>query len=120
MRKTSSKKTVAFLTIGDPALYSTFAYISDLAQKDGIEVGTASAVSSGKQITGSQTKSAPEGALVSSSSNVGSRAYLVPRLSLSAYLPRMASRMVMSNATLLMMEITLYALKASVSPTHST
>lgn len=39
-------KTVAFLTIGDPALYSTFAYISDLAQKDGIEVGTASAISS--------------------------------------------------------------------------
>lgn len=39
-------KKVAFLTIGDPALYSTFSYIAELAEKDGIATETASGVSS--------------------------------------------------------------------------
>ncbi|WP_369759201.1 SAM-dependent methyltransferase, partial [Treponema sp. JC4] len=39
-------KKVSFITIGDPALYSTFSYISDLAHKDGIEVCTISGITS--------------------------------------------------------------------------
>ncbi len=39
-------KTVSFITIGDPALYSTFSYISDLAKKDGIDVYTISGITS--------------------------------------------------------------------------
>ena len=42
----SEKKTVSFLTIGDPALYSTYAYIADLAQKDGIKTQAVSGISS--------------------------------------------------------------------------
>ena len=41
-----SGKKVAFLTIGDPALYSTYSYIADLAGRDGIETCAVSAVSS--------------------------------------------------------------------------
>lgn len=41
-----SGKKVSFITIGDPALYSTFSYISDLAQKDGIEVCIVSGITS--------------------------------------------------------------------------
>ena len=39
-------KVVTFLTIGDPAIYSTYSYIADLAQKDGIETLAVSGVSS--------------------------------------------------------------------------
>ena len=39
-------KTVAFLTIGDPALYSTFSYIAELARRDGIETYSVSGISS--------------------------------------------------------------------------
>lgn len=39
-------KTVSFLTIGDPALYSTYSYIAELAQKDGIRTQAVSGVSS--------------------------------------------------------------------------
>ena len=39
-------KTVSFLTIGNPAVYSTFSYIAELAYKDGIEVRCVSGVSS--------------------------------------------------------------------------
>ena len=39
-------KTVSFLTIGDPALYSTYSYIAMLAQKDGIKTQAISGVSS--------------------------------------------------------------------------
>ena len=39
-------KKVAFLTIGDPALYSTYSYIADLARQDGIETCSVSGVSS--------------------------------------------------------------------------
>ena len=39
-------KTVSFLTIGDPALYSTYSYIAELAQKDGIKTVAVSGVSS--------------------------------------------------------------------------
>ena len=42
----SEKKIVSFLTIGDPALYSTYSYIADLAQKDGIKTEAVSGVSS--------------------------------------------------------------------------
>ncbi len=39
-------KTVSFLTIGDPALYSTYSYIADLAKSDGIQTFSASGISS--------------------------------------------------------------------------
>lgn len=39
-------KTVSFLTIGDPSLYSTFSYVFDLAREDGVEVGVVSGISS--------------------------------------------------------------------------
>ncbi len=39
-------RKVAFLTIGDPALYSTFSYIADLAEADGIAIETAAGISS--------------------------------------------------------------------------
>lgn len=39
-------KTVTFLTIGDPAIYSTYSYIAELAEADGIETVAVSAVSS--------------------------------------------------------------------------
>ncbi len=39
-------KTATFLTIGDPALYSTYSYIAELAQTDGIETVAVSGVSS--------------------------------------------------------------------------
>ena len=39
-------KNIAFLTIGDPALYSTFTYISNLAAEDGIKCETISGISS--------------------------------------------------------------------------
>lgn len=39
-------KIVSFLTIGDPALYSTYSYIAALARKDGIEACAVSGVSS--------------------------------------------------------------------------
>ncbi len=39
-------KTVSFLTIGDPALYSTYSYIAELAKKDGIKTVAVSGVSS--------------------------------------------------------------------------
>ena len=39
-------KTVTFLTIGDPALYSTYSYIAKLAQQDGVETVAISGVSS--------------------------------------------------------------------------
>ena len=39
-------KTVSFLTIGDPALYSTYSYIAALAKEDGIEACAVSGVSS--------------------------------------------------------------------------
>ncbi|HAG69254.1 MAG TPA: sirohydrochlorin cobaltochelatase, partial [Lachnospiraceae bacterium] len=39
-------KTAAFITIGDPALYSTFSYIAQLAQRDGIETRAVSGISS--------------------------------------------------------------------------
>ena len=42
----SCGKKVALLTIGDPALYSTYSYIADLAQKDGVETCAVSGVSS--------------------------------------------------------------------------
>ena len=40
------KKKVSFLTIGDPAIYSTYSYIANLAQKDGIKTQAVSGVSS--------------------------------------------------------------------------
>ena len=39
-------RTVAFLTIGDPAVYSTYSYIAALAREDGIETEAASGISS--------------------------------------------------------------------------
>ncbi len=39
-------KTVTFLTIGDPAIYSTYSYIAPLAQEDGIETHAVCGVSS--------------------------------------------------------------------------
>ena len=39
-------KNVVFLTIGDPAIYSTFSYIADLAQQNGIKTRTISGVTS--------------------------------------------------------------------------
>ena len=39
-------KTVSFLTIGDPAVYSTFSYIAEIARKEGIEVRTISGINS--------------------------------------------------------------------------
>ncbi len=39
-------KSVAFLTIGDPAIYSTFSYINDLAKSDGIKCMMISGVTS--------------------------------------------------------------------------
>ena len=39
-------KTVAFLTIGDPAVYSTYSYIAALAREDGIETEAVSGISS--------------------------------------------------------------------------
>lgn len=39
-------RKVAFLTIGDPALFSTFSYIADLAEEDGIAIETAAGISS--------------------------------------------------------------------------
>ncbi len=39
-------KTATFLTIGDPALYSTYSYIAELAQADGIETYAVSGISS--------------------------------------------------------------------------
>ena len=41
-----SGKTVSFLTIGDPTLYSTFSYIAGLAQKDGTDVRIVNGVDS--------------------------------------------------------------------------
>ncbi len=38
--------TIAFLTIGDPAVYSTFAYIADLAEAEGIPVRMISGITS--------------------------------------------------------------------------
>ena len=38
--------TVAFITIGDPSIYSTFSYIADLAAKDGKTVKIVSGISS--------------------------------------------------------------------------
>lgn len=40
------KKIVSFLTIGDPAIYSTYSYIAELAKKDGIKTQAVSGVSS--------------------------------------------------------------------------
>ncbi len=45
-REVIAGKRVAFLTIGDPAIYSTFSYIADLAAEDGIICSTVSGVSS--------------------------------------------------------------------------
>ena len=42
----SEGKTVAFITIGDPAIYSTFSYIADLARKDGADIRIISGISS--------------------------------------------------------------------------
>ena len=42
----AENKTVSFLTIGDPALYSTYSYIAELAKKDGIKTMAVSGVSS--------------------------------------------------------------------------
>ena len=39
-------KSVAFLTIGDPAVYSTFSYVAGKAESDGIMVETVSGVTS--------------------------------------------------------------------------
>ena len=39
-------KTVSFLTIGDPAIFSTFSYIADLAREDGIDTYSVSGISS--------------------------------------------------------------------------
>ncbi len=39
-------KTAAFLTIGDPALYSTYSYIAALAKEDGIVTESVSGISS--------------------------------------------------------------------------
>ena len=39
-------KKVAFLTIGDPCVYSTFSYIAQLAKEEGIEVKTISGINS--------------------------------------------------------------------------
>lgn len=39
-------KIVSFITIGDPALYSTYSYVSDLARKDGIETHSISGITS--------------------------------------------------------------------------
>ena len=39
-------KTAAFLTIGDPAVYSTFGYLMELALKDGFDAETVSGVTS--------------------------------------------------------------------------
>ena len=39
-------KTVAFLTIGDPAVYSTYSYIAALAREEGIETEAVSGISS--------------------------------------------------------------------------
>ena len=39
-------KTVAFLTVGDPSLYSTFSYVCDFAREDGFEVECVSGVTS--------------------------------------------------------------------------
>ena len=44
--ETEKGKKVAILTIGDPALYSTYSYVAELARKDGIESYAISAVSS--------------------------------------------------------------------------
>ncbi|MBR5400530.1 MAG: precorrin-2 C(20)-methyltransferase [Treponema sp.] len=41
-----SGNTVSFLTIGDPTLYSTFAYLAGLARKDGTEVRIVNGVDS--------------------------------------------------------------------------
>ncbi len=41
-----SGKKVAFLTIGDPALYSTYSYIAELANRDDIETVSISGISS--------------------------------------------------------------------------
>lgn len=39
-------RSVAFLTIGDPGMYSTFSYIADLAVEDGIKTKPVSGISS--------------------------------------------------------------------------
>ena len=39
-------KTVSFLTIGDPAIFSTFSYIADLAREDGIDAYAVNGISS--------------------------------------------------------------------------
>ncbi|MCR5687248.1 MAG: precorrin-2 C(20)-methyltransferase [Lachnospiraceae bacterium] len=39
-------KTVTFLTIGDPSVYSTYSYIAELAREDGIETLAVSGISS--------------------------------------------------------------------------
>ncbi len=41
-----SGKNIAFLTIGDPTIYSTFGYIMELAQKDGFDVELVNGVTS--------------------------------------------------------------------------
>ncbi len=44
--KLSQGKNAAFLTIGDPSLYSTFSYVQNLVQKNGFEVELVSGVPS--------------------------------------------------------------------------
>lgn len=44
--KLQNGRSVAFLTIGDPAIYSTFSYINELAKKDGIKCRMISGVTS--------------------------------------------------------------------------
>ncbi|MBR4573317.1 MAG: precorrin-2 C(20)-methyltransferase [Lachnospiraceae bacterium] len=44
--KLEADKTVAFVTIGDPSIYSTFSYIADLAARDGKTVRVVSGISS--------------------------------------------------------------------------
>lgn len=51
--QTEKGRNVAFLTIGDPAVYSTFSYINDLAKKDGIVTEMISGVTSASACAGS-------------------------------------------------------------------